>query len=49
MKVNCDNCGYEWQYRGKNQWYLTCPKCKNMININELTKSGRTQRKNGKP
>ena len=41
MKVECDNCGNKWEYQGKTQWYLACPKCKNIININELTESGR--------
>ena len=41
MKVKCENCGYSWEYHDKSKWYLACPKCKNMININELTKKDR--------
>ncbi len=41
MKIECDSCGHQWEYPGKTQWYLACPKCKNIININELTENGR--------
>ena len=37
MKVKCKNCGHSLDYPGKYKWYLACPKCKNTININELT------------
>jgi tRNA(Ile2) C34 agmatinyltransferase TiaS len=45
MKVTCGNCGYSWDYHGKTQWYLACPKCKNTININELTDKHRNKMK----
>jgi ribosomal protein S27E len=41
MDVICDNCGYQWDYQGKTQWYLACPKCKNTINISESTENRR--------
>ena len=41
MKVKCENCGHSWDYHGKSRWYLACPKCKNTININELTEKDR--------
>ena len=37
IKVKCEKCGHSWDYHGKSKWYLACPKCKNTININELT------------
>jgi len=43
MKVKCNNCGHQWEYPGKTQWYLACPICKNIININELTENGRNK------
>jgi len=36
MIVKCENCRHSWNYHGKSKWYLSCTKCKNMININEL-------------
>lgn len=29
MKVKCSNklCGYEWDYKGDNPFYATCPRC----------------------
>jgi ribosomal protein S27E len=41
IEIKCDNCGHQWDYHGKTQWYLACPKCKNTININELTEKRR--------
>ena len=38
-RVKCEKCGYSWDYDGKSKWYLACPKCKNTININELTEN----------
>ena len=41
IKVKCEKCGHSWNYDGKSKWYLACPKCKNTININELTEKDR--------
>jgi len=41
LKIRCKNCGHSWDYKGKSKWYLACPKCKNTININELTEKDR--------
>ena len=41
MNVKCEKCGHSWEYSGKTQWYLACPKCKNTININDLTEEDR--------
>ena len=43
MKIACDTCGHNWDYHGKTQWYLACPQCKNIININELTEDSRNK------
>lgn len=43
MEIKCDNCGHEWDYRGKTKWYLACPKCKNTINISEVTEKKRKE------
>lgn len=31
--IKCKRCGYEWDYRGKSEWYATCSRCKTSINI----------------
>ena len=49
IKVACEHCGYSWGYHGKTQWYLACPKCKNTININELTEKYRNEMKKDEP
>ena len=45
MKIKCENCGHGWDYQGKTQWYLACPKCKKTINISELTEKERNKAK----
>jgi predicted Zn-ribbon and HTH transcriptional regulator len=27
VDAECENCGYEWEYRGKHAKYATCPEC----------------------
>ena len=31
----CTNkkCGYEWDYKGKQKFYCTCPKCYSKVNM----------------
>jgi len=36
MKLKCQRCGYEWNYKGKSKWYTSCPKCKTSVKIKEL-------------
>ncbi len=33
MRIVCDKCGYEWDYKGKLK-RPTCPSCKSTVNIN---------------
>jgi len=35
MKVKCQNlkCGWEWEYKGKKTFYVTCPNCYNKVRI----------------
>lgn len=39
MKVKCNHCGYEWEYRGKSKYYATCPSCLRKVRIKRV-KSG---------
>ena len=36
MKLKCQRCGYEWDYKGKSKWYTSCPKCKTSVKIKEI-------------
>lgn len=27
MKIECQHCGYEWEYGGSSEYYATCPRC----------------------
>ena len=35
MKLKCPNkkCGYTWEYKGKNKFYTSCPRCKYNVKI----------------
>jgi len=37
MLIRCTHCGYEWAYKGKKIYYVTCPSCllKVAISINK--------------
>ncbi len=37
MRLRCGNCGYEWEYRGK-EYYATCPKCRWKVSTKKGTK-----------
>jgi len=28
MKIKCPKCDYEWDYKGKSKYYLSCPRCR---------------------
>lgn len=36
MKLKCKKCGYEWEYRGKNPYYATCPRCLKKVKIRSV-------------
>jgi len=29
--MTCPKCGYEWLYKGKSDWMVSCPKCKRVM------------------
>ena len=33
MKIKCNKCGYEWDYKGKLK-RPTCPSCKSTVTVN---------------
>ena len=33
VKLKCRNCGYVWEYKGKNPYYATCPRCLRKVSI----------------
>lgn len=32
-RLRCKNCSYIWTYKGKNNWYATCPRCLHKVNV----------------
>jgi NADH-quinone oxidoreductase subunit E len=33
MLLNCQHCGYTWDYQGENKYYATCPRCRYKVRI----------------
>lgn len=36
IKVKCKRCSKEWNYKGNQEYYVTCPRCYNKVNIQKL-------------
>jgi len=37
LQVKCRKCSYEWEYKGRSRYYVTCPQCRKHFNIRYLT------------
>lgn len=35
MIIECKACKKEWDYKGLNDWYATCPNCRRLVKIKE--------------
>lgn len=33
MELECNSCGYEWDYQGEGEYYATCPNCQYKVKI----------------
>jgi Zn finger protein HypA/HybF involved in hydrogenase expression len=33
VKLKCQRCGHEWEYKGKRKYYTSCPDCKTSVKI----------------
>jgi len=33
MKLRCPRCGHVWDYKGRNLYYATCPRCLRKVSI----------------
>ena len=38
MKLRCQRCGYEWDYKGQSKWYASCPRCRSSVKVNPKLK-----------
>lgn len=36
--LQCNACGYGWNYKGKKQYNVSCPDCHKTVRIRELPK-----------
>jgi predicted nucleotidyltransferase len=33
MLLRCGRCGYGWEYKGKSEWYTSCPRCRTSVKV----------------
>ncbi|HMA05851.1 MAG TPA: hypothetical protein VKO45_07990 [Methanomicrobiales archaeon] len=33
MLLQCQRCGYQWDYKGNADWYTSCPRCKTSVKV----------------
>src|SRR5487761_635212 len=33
LVLYCKRCAYFWDYKGKSQWYTSCPRCKTTVRV----------------
>jgi len=45
MKLKCNNpkCKYEWEYKGKQKFYATCPRCLRKVKIKSKNELGQDE------
>lgn len=43
MKIKCEKCSHQWDYKGKSLFYVTCPRCYRKINIKKV-KGGQNEK-----
>ena len=43
MRLKCNHCEYEWEYKGVSEFYAGCPRCKYKVNIKKGAKNGRKE------
>ena len=41
-KLTCKHCRHTWEYKGKSEYWATCPKCRYQVNLKQ---HGRQPRK----
>jgi len=34
--ITCPKCNHKWEYKGDSDYYLTCPRCYNKINLRKI-------------
>ncbi len=37
VKIKCDKCGHFWDYRGKSNYYVTCPHCLRKVKVKKAS------------
>lgn len=33
VRLRCQRCGHEWDYKGKNRYFATCPHCRIYVSV----------------
>lgn len=38
VELQCQRCKHKWDYKGKNEYYAPCSKCKTSVSLKKATK-----------
>lgn len=38
MELKCKKCDYDWNYKGANPYWATCPRCITKVKVGDLKK-----------
>jgi len=41
MKLKCYHCGYVWNFKGKQPYFATCPRCNWRLRIKRARREAR--------
>lgn len=44
VRLQCKHCYHEWEYKGKREFYTSCPNCHYMVNIKKGKEEERDNR-----
>lgn len=42
--MKCPKCEYEWEYKGKSQYWICCPRCKHQQKVNNNNPTANPQK-----
>lgn len=37
--LKCEKCEHTWKYKGKNQFWVTCPRCRKLSKMPTIPKN----------
>ncbi len=47
LNIRCTKCNHKWYYKGKSNYYVTCPHCYRKINLKSIEQEKEVAENNG--